>query len=331
MRVVTFKRGQSGDKIGLIHGENIADMKVALEMSLLEGKEVSLAGVNKRTNLQIPNSMLELISLGDIGIKYIKQTYEFLNNADEIELLGASSTSGDRVLYNKDKVQLLKPLQVFRALNVGANYNSYLASMNIIEPYKGTVETFWKLPQTVIGPNEKIIWPLSSKQVCCEMELGVIIGKKTKRVTRENALDSVFGYTVVNDVTAIDLIRRGLGPGREGLPGFYYLCLAKSFDTFEPIGPCITLKDEIPDPQNLNSEYRINDELKVKGKTSDMRLSVSEIIEFVSQDITLYPGDLIATGAMATKEYAPQVNVKVGDNVEMQIERIGILRNSVSK
>jgi 2-keto-4-pentenoate hydratase/2-oxohepta-3-ene-1,7-dioic acid hydratase in catechol pathway len=115
------------------------------------------------------------------------------------------------------------------------------------------------------------------------------------------------------------------------LPGFFYLCLAKSFDTFEPIGPCITLKDEIPDPQDLNAEYRINGELKVKGSTSDMRLGVAEIIEFISQDITLYPGDLIATGAMATEEYAPQVNVQVGDKIEMEIDRIGVLQSYISK
>ena len=124
-------------------------------------------------------------------------------------------------------------------MNVGANYNAYLAMMKFVAPFKGTVETFWKLPQTVIGPEEDILWPVSSEQVSCEMELGVIIGKKIKRVSKNNALDCVFGYTVVNDVTAIDLIKRGLGEGREGLPGFFYLCLAKSFDTFESIGPCI--------------------------------------------------------------------------------------------
>jgi len=133
----------------------------------------------------------------------------------------------------------------------------------------------------------------------------------------------------VNDVTAIDLFKRGLGEGREGLPGFYYLALAKSMDTFEPIGPCITLKDEIPDPQNLEGELRVNGVLKVRGKTSDMRLGVAELIAYLSQDITLYPGDLIATGAMATQEYAPQVQLQVGDTVEMEFARIGVLRNHV--
>ena len=133
----------------------------------------------------------------------------------------------------------------------------------------------------------------------------------------------------MNDVTAIDLIKRGLGEGREGLPGFYYLAMAKSLDTFESIGPCITLQEAIPNPQDLDAELKVNGVLRVKGSTSDMRLGVAELIEYLSQDITLYPGDLIATGAMATQEYAPQVSVRVGDQVEMEIAGIGTLKNYV--
>jgi 2-keto-4-pentenoate hydratase/2-oxohepta-3-ene-1,7-dioic acid hydratase in catechol pathway len=229
----------------------------------------------------------------------------------------------------RDQVALLKPLEAFRALNIGANYDAYLAMMKIVEPYEGTAEAFWKLPQTVIGPEEGIVWPVSSEQITCEMELGVIMGKQGKRISAEEALDYVFGYTVVNDVTAIDLLKRGLGEGREGLPGFYYLSIAKSMDTFEPIGPCITLRDAIPDPQNLEGELRVNGVLRVRGNTSDMRLGVAELIAYLSQDITLYPGDLIATGAMATAEYAPQVRVQVGDTVEMEFAQIGVLRNHI--
>ncbi len=331
MRVVTFKKEGSGNRIGLIHGGKIADLRAAFEKSLSEGKDIPAERAKDNASQQVPDSMTDLISRGDDGIRCIKQAYEFLDSSDEKRLSLARSSSGERIIYEKDEVQILKPLEVFRALNVGANYNAYLSMMKIVEPFKGTVETFWKLPQTVIGPDEEILWPVSCEQVSCEMELGVIIGKKIKRVSKNNALDCVFGYTVVNDVTAIDLIKRGLGGGREGLPGFFYLCLAKSFDTFEPIGPCITLKDEIPDPQNLNAEYRVNGELKVKGSTSDMRLNVAEIIEFISQDITLYPGDLVATGAMATEEYAPQVNVRIGDKIEMEIDRIGVLKNRIAK
>ena len=331
MRVVTFKEQASGNRIGLIHGDKIADVRAAFEKLLSEEKEVPAERAKDNASQQIPDSMIDLISREDDGVMCIKQVAEFLHKTKEKGLSLDRSPSGDKIIYEREEVKLIKPLEVLRALNIGANYNAYLSMMKIIEPFKGTAETFWKLPQAVIGPGEEIIWPVSSEQISCEMELGVIIGKKIKRVSKENALDCVFGYTVVNDVTAIDLIKRGLGEGREGLPGFYYLCLAKSFDTFESIGPCITLKDEISDPQNLNGEFRVNGELKAKGNTSDMRLKVAEIIEYISRDITLYPGDLIATGAMANKDYAPQFNVQIGDKIEMEIDKIGVLRNYITR
>jgi 2-keto-4-pentenoate hydratase/2-oxohepta-3-ene-1,7-dioic acid hydratase in catechol pathway len=277
--------------------------------------------------------MIDLIRRGEAGVTCVRRASALLDRLaglrGEAELSGASSPSGARIAHAGEQVTLHKPLDVFRALNIGANYDAYLAMMQFVAPYPGTAEAFWKLPQTVVGPEEGILWPVSSKQVSCEMELGVIVGRQGKRISREDALDYVFGYTVVNDVTAIDLFRRGLGEGREGLPGFYYLAMAKSFDTFEPIGPCIAMRDEIPDPQDLAGTFRVNGALKVEGHTSGMRLGVAELIAYLSQDITLYPGDLIATGAMATAAYAPQVRVQVGDTVEMAFERIGVLRNHV--
>jgi 2-keto-4-pentenoate hydratase/2-oxohepta-3-ene-1,7-dioic acid hydratase in catechol pathway len=273
--------------------------------------------------------MHDLIRCGEDGLACLRRVSAFLERIADIELADLRSPGGDRIAYAVDQVALLKPLDVFRALNIGANYDAYLEMMKIVEPYEGTAEAFWKLPQTVIGPEQGILWPVSSKQITCEMELGVIIGRQGKRIPREQAFDHIFGYTVVNDVTAIDLFKRGLGEGREGLPGFYYLSIAKSMDTFESIGPCIALKDEIPDPQNLEGEFKVNGVLRVRGNTSDMRLGIAEMIEYLSQDITLYPGDLIATGAMATAEYAPQVSVQIGDTVEMTFAGIGVLRNHV--
>jgi 2-keto-4-pentenoate hydratase/2-oxohepta-3-ene-1,7-dioic acid hydratase in catechol pathway len=273
--------------------------------------------------------MLDLIRRGSDGVTCIRRAAGFAERLDQAGLVERRSPSGGRIAYLRGQVRLLKPLEAFRALNIGANYDAYLAMMRIVAPYEGTAEAFWKLPQALVGPEDGILWPVSSGQITVEMELGVVVGKEGKRIPREAALDYVFGYTVVNDVTAIDLLKRGLGEGREGLPGFYYLSMAKSMDTFEAIGPCIALKDEIPDPQDLAGELRVNGALRVRGHTRDMRLGVAELIAYLSQDITLYPGDLIATGAMATAEYAPQVSVRVGDTVEMAFTRIGVLRNQI--
>jgi 2-keto-4-pentenoate hydratase/2-oxohepta-3-ene-1,7-dioic acid hydratase in catechol pathway len=310
-------------------GPRVADLRAAYERLLVEEDRLSVQEAGEAARAEIPDAMIDLIRRGEAGVACVRRAAAFLEGMDEGALDAARSPSGDRIAYGSGEATLRKPLEAYRTLNIGANYDAYLAMMKFVEPYPGTAEAFWKLPQCLIGPEEGILWPASSKQITCEMELGVIVGKEGKRIPQAQALDHVYGYTVVNDVTAIDLFKRGLGEGREGLPGFYYLSIAKSMDTFEPIGPCITLREAVPDPQGLAGEFRVNGEMRVRGHTSDMRLGVAALIEYLSQDITLYPGDLIATGAMATAAYAPQVQVRVGDTVEMEFERIGVLRNHV--
>jgi acylpyruvate hydrolase len=334
MRLVTFSEREGTSQVGLVYGEWVIDLLATFERVLCAQEQLSAGEARETARQAIPPTLIDLIRRGEEGLACVRRVSEYLDQIDDGRIgdpaLGERrSPGGGRLAYARERVALRKPLEVFRALNIGANYDAYLAMMKIVEPYEGTAEAFWKLPQTVIGPEEGIVWPVSSKQITCEMELGVIIGKQGKRIPREQALDYVFGYTVVNDVTAIDLLKRGLGEGREGLPGFYYLSIAKSMDTFEAIGPCITLREAIPDPQDLAGTFSVNGELRVKGHTSDMRLGVAALIEYLSQDITLYPGDLIATGAMATTAYAPQVNVQIGDTVEMTFERIGVLKNHI--
>jgi len=184
--------------------------------------------------------------------------------------------------------------------------------------------------ESTIGPEDVIHWPQSAEEVCTELELGVIFGKTGKRISQANALDYVFGYTIVNDITGIDLITKGLGTGREGLPGFYYVTRAKTFDTFQPIGPFIVLKDEITDTQNVAGELRINGELRIKGNTKDMRCSVRRLIEYLSEDITFYPGDLLSSGGMGIEDFEPHGFVKRGDVIDAELEKIGVLRNYVA-
>jgi acylpyruvate hydrolase len=329
MRLVTFAERTGVRQVGFMYGSAVVDLRAAFECILVEHDRRPAPEAQEAARQAIPRSMIDLVRRGPEGLACVQRVARLLDRINDEELAQARSPGGERIAYDRDQVTLLKPLEVFRALNIGANYDAYLAMMKIVEPYEGTAEAFWKLPQALVGPEEGILWPVSSNQVTCEMELGVIVGRQGKRIRKEEALDYVFGYTVVNDVTAIDLLKWGLGEGREGLPGFYYLSIAKSMDTFESIGPCITLRDEIPDPQALDAAFRVNGVLRVRGNTRDMRLGVAALIAYFSQDITLYPGDLIATGAMATAEYAPQVSVQIGDVVEMEIANIGVLRNHI--
>jgi 2-keto-4-pentenoate hydratase/2-oxohepta-3-ene-1,7-dioic acid hydratase in catechol pathway len=170
---------------------------------------------------------------------------------------------------------------------------------------------FLKAPSAVIGHDEVIQLPPQSNQVEHEGELGVVIGRKARRLgAEENPLDFVLGYTCVNDVTARDLQRKDVQFTR-----------GKSFDTFCPVGPVI-----VPDidPLALGVETRLNGEIKQQGRTSDMAFPVPFLIKYIADIMTLYPGDLIATGTPAGVS-----RMKPGDVVEVEVEGVGVLRNTI--
>jgi len=155
-----------------------------------------------------------------------------------------------------------------------------------------------------------------------EGELAVIIGKEGKRISKENAFDYVFGYSIINDVSARDL------QFSEG-----QWVRAKSLDTFAPFGPCIVTKDEIENPQNLRIQTRLNGELMQDDNTGSMIFKIPDLIEFVSRNITLVPGDIISTGTPSGVGHFknPPRYLVPGSEVEVEIEKIGILRNKVKE
>jgi 2-keto-4-pentenoate hydratase/2-oxohepta-3-ene-1,7-dioic acid hydratase in catechol pathway len=170
---------------------------------------------------------------------------------------------------------------------------------------------FLKAPSAIILSGEDIVLPGASQQVEHEGELGVVIGRVARNIASdEDPLSYVLGYTCVNDVTARDLQRKDVQFTR-----------AKSFDTFCPVGPW--LETDI-DPANVEVQTRLNGEVKQKGNTADMAFSVAFLIRYISEIMTLYPGDLIATGTPAGVS-----RLKPGDTVEVEISGIGILQNRV--
>jgi 2-keto-4-pentenoate hydratase/2-oxohepta-3-ene-1,7-dioic acid hydratase in catechol pathway len=171
---------------------------------------------------------------------------------------------------------------------------------------------FIKPSTSVIGPEDKIVYPEASKRVDYEGELGVVIKNRTCRVSKEGARNHILGYTCVNDVTARDIQASDKQWTR-----------AKGFDTFCPIGPCI--ETEL-DPYNASLETRLNGEIKQKTSTNNLIFGVYELVSFISHIMTLLPGDVIATGT--TSGIGP---MQPGDMVEVTIENIGTLRNYVVK
>ena len=329
MKLASFRDHNGEERIGLKLGEKLADLTAGFEKYLVEEKGVLHQGAIEAACTRMPTSMLALLQREEEGQADLRDVGVYLNR---VAKNGGTTfaPSGARITYGLEEVKLLKPMpEMRRCFNIGVNYAVFEKMMGVIGPEENMTCMFMVTPESTIGPEDTIQLPQSAKEICTELELGVIIGKTTKRVSQADALDYVFGYTIVNDVTGMDIIANGLGTGREGLPGAYYITRAKTFDTCQPIGPYITLKDEIPDPQNVSGELKINGELKIRGNTKDMRCSVRRVIEFLSEDITFYPGDLISSGGMGTEDFMPHGFIKSGDVVEAELDGIGILKNYV--
>jgi len=180
---------------------------------------------------------------------------------------------------------------------------------------------FTKTPTTVIGPYDEIVWDQSvTQQVDWEAELAVVIGTGGKNIPRANAMAHVFGYTVINDVSARDL-----------QAAHHQFFKGKSLDTFCPMGPVIVSADEFGDPQNKAVKCRVNGVGKQNGTTADMIFPIDQTIEVLSRGCTLEPGDIIATGTPdgVGMGRTPQEWLQVGDVVETEVEGIGILKNKV--
>jgi 2-keto-4-pentenoate hydratase/2-oxohepta-3-ene-1,7-dioic acid hydratase in catechol pathway len=180
---------------------------------------------------------------------------------------------------------------------------------------------FLKPPSAIAGPEDNILIPKNAESIFPELELCVVIGKKARHVSKTRALDVVFGYTIMLDVTA-----RGYGLSKN-LSGTRNV--RKGFETFAPIGPWITTKDEIADPHNLWMKLWINGELKQSAKTDAMINDIATQISFLSEVTTLLPGDLLTTGNPDAPEF--QEKLKPGDVLKSEIEGIGAMNLGVAR
>jgi 2-keto-4-pentenoate hydratase/2-oxohepta-3-ene-1,7-dioic acid hydratase in catechol pathway len=181
---------------------------------------------------------------------------------------------------------------------------------------------FSKGPNTVTGPDSGVLFPAPhSEQLDWECELAVVIGREGRDITEDKALEHVFGYTCANDVSVRDVQRRHGGQWFKG----------KNFDTHLPLGPWIVTADEIPNPHELRISTRVNGVTKQDSRTEHMVFTVPRVIRDLSAGMTLVPGDIIITGTPEGVGFArkPPEFMKVGDVVEVEIEKIGVLRNTV--
>ncbi len=225
------------------------------------------------------------------------------------------------VRHDPANVTLLAPVPDARKIVcIGLNYRDHAAESGVPVPTEPIL--FSKYSTTLIGHGAAIVLPAVSQEVDYEAELVVVIGRKGRHIPRQRALEYVGGYAVGHDVSARDWQLNK--PGKQWMAG-------KSFDTFAPVGPELVTPDDVGDPHNLGIRLRLNGQTMQDSSTSQLVFGVDQLIAYLSQVFTLEPGDLIFTGTppgvgMARK---PPVWLKPGDTVEVEIDRLGMLKNTV--
>lgn len=281
-----------------------------------EGKVIHLCRAEQamRQRATLPSSLLECIKLGD----------KFLHQANEI-VAWAKENPSTQYVYALHDVRLLAPIPrpAKNIFCVGKNYVDHAIELGGNSDIPQHLIVFSKVPTTVIGHEETVLRHADvTDELDYEGELAVVIGKRGKAIRKEEALDYVFGYTIINDVTARDLQERHQ----------QYL-LGKSLDTFCPMGPWIVHKSLIENPNKLEIETKVNGEIRQKASTEQFIFNVETIIETISRGITLEPGDIIATGTPAGvgKGMKPPRFLQAGDVVEITVEGIGTLRNKIGE
>lgn len=241
----------------------------------------------------------------------------------EVYVIDGDPLTGCRVTSEvADVEKLLAPIVPTAIMCIGLNYRKHAEEGKA--PIPKFPVLFMKTPSAVQNPGDPIELPrtLESTKVDFECELAVVIGKRCKNVNKAHALDYVLGYTCGNDVSARDW-QKDFGGSQ--------WCRGKTFDTFAPLGPCLVLKDAIPDPNALRISTKLNGEVMQDWNTSDMIFDVPTLIEFLSGSTTLEPGTVILTGTPHGVGMArtPPVFLKHGDVLEIEIEKIGVLTSPV--
>lgn len=299
MKFVMFKEG-TGRRLGVVRGDQLDEV---VDLSALTSA------------LGAPGVPADLIGLIDAGGETMNRVRELASSR--------KATGGPPVVRAIKDLTLLPPLDPPRGdvLAIGRNYEKHAAeSAGAWDEQVKPPTVFTKAQTSVTGPADDIVIdPRVSDKIDWEVELGVVIGRKGANIKAADAMAHVFGYTVINDVSARDI--------QHDWGGQYFK--GKSLDASSPVGPWVVTADEIPEPQDLRLSLRVNGELKQDGNTRDMIYPIAQLIVWLSVGMTLRPGTLIATGTPDGVGFArtPPEFLKPGDLMETEVEGVGRLRN----
>jgi len=309
MKLVTFSHA-GFTRLGVVTSENeVVDLNYAYQ-ALLESKKSLRAELIAEAF--VPADMKGFLEGGNESLSLINEVIDFgINHRNEFK---------HPLVHAFNDVKLEAPVQnPGKIICVGHNYREHILEMGRELPEQPVV--FAKFANTLISPQDDIPFFPISDQLDYEAEFAFVIGKRARNVSREDALDYVAGYTIANDVTYRDIQRRTL----QWLQG-------KTVEGSLPIGPWIVTTDELKDPSGLSVRLTVNGEERQKTNTANFVFDVPYLVEFLSNLMTLEPGDIILTGTPGGVGVArnPQVFLKAGDIVKIEIDKIGALENKVS-
>lgn len=269
----------------------------------------------EKPGVQLPNG--NNIDVSGFGEDYTEQFFE-TDGIARLETWLKDNEKNCSIL--PDDVRLGSPIcRPSKIVCVGLNYAKHAEESGMAIPKEPVL--FFKATSSIVGPNDNVVIPKGSTKSDWEVELAVVIGKKASYVSEEDALDYVAGYVLHNDISerAFQLERDG-----QWVKG-------KSCDTFAPLGPFVATKEEIADPNNLNLWLKLNGEMMQNSTTSDFVFNIQEVVSYISQFMTLLPGDVISTGTPFGVGLGlnPPVYLKSGDVMELGIEGLGVSKQNV--
>lgn len=328
MKIITYKlrRGllSGSSRIGISWKDlGLIDLRKLLEIYLVEEEEIEEESAIELSNTLVPCDTARFIGRFKIVKEYLDKC---LNWAKRLTI---EDLKGKGLLIEFNKIKFLPPVpRPPKVLGIGLNFDEYREMLKYPKP--DVPLFFFKPTNTLIGHEEYIHIPkgrrwkgTSSNCLFHEYEMAIVISKRCKNVDRREAYEHVFGVTIFNDITAHDI--EMVKPGH-----VLYQQRAKAFDTFSPVGPWIVTMDELSksniDLHNLRILRRRNGVVEGESNTKNMIFKIPEIIEFLTEIMTLEPGDIISLGSPPA---GPPDGLKPGDIIETEIENIGVLRNKV--
>lgn len=310
MRLVTFLR-LGEPRLGAVVNEQVIDLNAGYHYLQ---ERAGIPRARERAAAVLPPDILGFLSNGDEALSAARNVVEHVSKTE------SASLAGKGIVYALKAMTLKAPVpRPPKLILVGLNYRDHAEEAKMKIPEEPTL--FSKYPSVVVGPGEAIRMPKVSDQIDYEGEFAFVIGKGGRDIPRERALEHVVGYTIMHDVSCRDYqMRTG------------QWMIGKTFDTFAPMGPYLVLKDEIPDPHNLDLTTRLNGEVMQHSNTKNLIFNVFDLIAYMSQVFTLEPGDVVSTGTPAGVGFArkPPIFLKPGDSVRIAIAGLGVLENPVT-